>query len=458
VYYTTDSLCGISPVKPTVLPVEKDEHGNVIPLQSPYILMIDRGNCTFVQKVRNAQRDGAAAVLVADSTCLCRATDCIMPPEQLECEREEPIMSDDGSGADISIPSFLVFKQDADKMKLVLEKNQPIRAELSFSVPSPDSRVEYDLWTTPADPLAFNFLKSFESAAVELANDASFTPHMYIINGIDVGCRGMVSGENFCEGLCTNHGRYCATDPDDDLAAGISGTDVVAESLRRMCIWEGYGTKDGIGSPWWKYVEKFLDTCGNPDRLNLFSDKSCIEGAMKYAGVDPKSIDACMTKSGGLEGDDKNTLLEASMNALKKSGTFLIPSLYVNQAPVRGLMSYSTVFKAICSGYASGYEPKICKACANCNKEEQCVEDGVCRSGFDAYQTSGNANGISTGTFAASMLGITLLFSIVGYMVFKRQQQGMRDEVRGILAEYMPVGSYVVERRTLCTRIIRVYR
>jgi hypothetical protein len=40
-------------------------------------------------------------------------------------------------------------------------------------------------------------------------------------------------------------------------------------------------------------------------------------------------------------------------------------------------------------------------------------------------------------------MGIVLLFSITGYIVYQRQQRRMRAEVRGILAEYMPVGSYV---------------
>lgn len=39
--------------------------------QSPFILMADRGNCTFVTKVRHAQHAGASGVLVADNVCLC---------------------------------------------------------------------------------------------------------------------------------------------------------------------------------------------------------------------------------------------------------------------------------------------------------------------------------------------------------------------------------------------------
>jgi hypothetical protein len=115
------------------------------PWPSPYILMVDRGGCTFVQKVRirfgrtrsvdinfhclrnfnrkkaifhccglhlifsfsllllfyslqvrNAQRSGAAGVLIADNTCLCNDDACTAANPGTTCEMQEPIMADDG--------------------------------------------------------------------------------------------------------------------------------------------------------------------------------------------------------------------------------------------------------------------------------------------------------------------------------------------------------------------------
>jgi len=43
-------------------------------------------------------------------------------------------MADDGSGADITVPSFLMFKQDADVIKKELkENNQLVQIEMSWS-------------------------------------------------------------------------------------------------------------------------------------------------------------------------------------------------------------------------------------------------------------------------------------------------------------------------------------
>lgn len=49
---------------------------------------------------------GASGVIIADNTCLCKDVEAgkCYKPERVDCEQVEPIMADDGSGADIAIP------------------------------------------------------------------------------------------------------------------------------------------------------------------------------------------------------------------------------------------------------------------------------------------------------------------------------------------------------------------
>ena len=137
-YYADSDLCDPAVDTRKGYPIRsKDNDGNMLPWPSPYILMVDRGGCTFVQKVRNAQRSGAAGVIIADNTCLCSAGDSCHSDPGTDCETREPIMADDGSGADISIPSFLMFKQDADPIKAEVMANHPVRIEMAWSLPSP---------------------------------------------------------------------------------------------------------------------------------------------------------------------------------------------------------------------------------------------------------------------------------------------------------------------------------
>jgi hypothetical protein len=389
--------------------------------------MVDRGGCTFVTKVRNAQRSGAAAVIISDTTCLCSHSTCI-PAQDAECETTEPVMADDGSGSDISIPSFLMYKEDADLVKDVVKNNQVVRAEMVWTLPSEGDVVEYDLWTTPSDIVSRDFLNSFKEAAIALSSHASFTPHMYIYDGIKSGCQGL-DGQNQCYTLCTNNGRYCATDPDNDLDAGISGADVVTESLRRICIWNKYGT-DGVGKPWWDYVEEFMYRC---DTEQYFSNYECAKDAMKHAGVDFHVVANCVADSGGLETDTKNQLLETQLAEKDATGVVIVPTMYVNKTPIRGALSLATVFKAICAGYASGHAPEVCQLCATCSDEVTCVEKGHCNG-----QTP--AGGIvSMPIFIASLGGVVLLFACIGFVQWRRSQAQMRDQVRGILAQYMPL-------------------
>lgn len=442
VYYADSDLCDPNvdvhkgyPTRPL------DENGAMEPWKSPFILMIDRGTCTFVQKVRNAQRAGAAAVIVADNVCMCDAEN---DPDigcksnaGFSCEYRVPIMSDDGSGSDITIPSFLMFKQDADSIKDEVKNNNVVQVEMAWATPAPDDRVEYDLWTVPTDFLSVEFLQSFKKASVALGEHAYFTPHQYVYDGILANCQG-ANGENMCRTLCTNSGRYCATDPDNNLDEGISGADVVTEALRRICIWKHFGADDGIGETWWNYVEQFLERCNTPD---YFMNKDCINDVYAHAGIEGKVVEQCMKDSGGLEGDVPNSFLDAEIKAKGEIGVVVVPSLYINNSVMRGKLKSSNVFKAVCSGFLQGTEPDICKTCTACSDNDvvDCTSTGYCIASEINPSNKKSSGGVSTGQFVFSMFAITAAFGSVGYWQYKKSQRQMRDQVRGILAEYMPL-------------------
>lgn len=446
VYYADSDLCEPNvdthkgyPIRPLDAETKKME-----PWPSPFILMVDRGTCTFVQKVRNAQRVGAAAVIVADNTCLCDAegeaeTQCHSDPNApLPCQARSPIMADDGSGADITIPSFLMHKQDADKVKAEVMANHVVQIEMAWATPAPDDRVEYDLWSLPNNAISKNFVTTFRSAAKALDKHAYFTPHQFFYDGLMFNCQGK-SGENACHTLCTNNGRYCATDPDDDLDSGISGADVVTEILRRICIYKHYGEEDGIAENYWKYMEKFSDRCEDPD---FFKNEDCLNDVYKHAEIDGGVIEQCMKDSGGLEGDVSNSFLDKELQAKKDSGVVVIPAVYVNNAVMRGALTSANVFRAICSGFLEGTEPDICKACVASADQDiiKCTEDGYSPNVVNpTSKSSSSKKGISRGQFVFSLMLVSGIFVALGVWQYRKSQREMRDQVRGILAEYMPL-------------------
>jgi len=353
-----------------------------------------------------------------------------------DCQNAEPIMADDGSGGDIFIPSFLMFKHDAETIKSEVKLDHMVQIEMQWALPTPDDRVEYDLWTVPSDTVSKEFQKSWGEVAKKLDKHVYFTPHQYIYDGVKSHCQGN-DGKNMCFNLCTNNGRYCATDPDSDLEHGISGADVVRESLRRICIWKHYGESDGIGEKYWNYITHFLDRCDTPD---YFASKDCANDAMKLAKVDQEAINRCINDSGGTESNSGNTLMDLEMAAQARRGVVILPTVFVNTVALRGALNVESVFNAVCAGFLQGTQPDVCNTCNGCRDVVGCAKKGVCNAkGFGNYDDSIGGGSVSKRTFGVSLLVVCGIFGVAGYLHWKKTREEMRDQVRGILAEYMPL-------------------
>ena len=67
---------------------------------SPF-MMAKRGECSFVQKVRNMENIGVAVSIIIDNQ------------EEII---DEILMSDDGTGGGIRIPSMLIGKNDGNRL------------------------------------------------------------------------------------------------------------------------------------------------------------------------------------------------------------------------------------------------------------------------------------------------------------------------------------------------------
>ena len=94
----------------------------------------------------------------------------------------------------------------------------------------------------------------------------------------------------------------------------------------------------------------------------------------------------------------------------------------------------AVVFKAVCAGYERGSEPEVCKKCANCLDEYGCVVNGKCTAGGVSVE-----GGVTPEVFAGVLGVLVLFFCFVGFCQWRRTQMEMRNQVRGIMAEYMPL-------------------
>ncbi|XP_074311929.1 vacuolar-sorting receptor 1-like [Silene latifolia] len=318
----------------------------------PIFLLVDRGGCYFTLKAWNAQNIGVAAVLVADNR--------IEPLITMDTPEEAGLQDD--YVQNITIPSALISMSLGDKLKRSISEGEVVHIKLDWreTVPHPDDRVEYELWTNSNDECGpkcdaqIEFVKSFKGAAQILEKNGytRFTPHY-----ITWFCPEAFTSSKQCKSQCINHGRYCAPDPEHDFAAGYEGKDVVLQNLRQACFFK-VANESGKPWTWWDYVSDFAIRC--PMKEKKYT-KECADRVIKSLGVDLKKIDECI---GDIKADNENPVLKAEQEAQIGHGSrgdvTILPTLIVNNRQYRGKLVKHAVLKAICSGFEETTEPSLC--------------------------------------------------------------------------------------------------
>jgi len=198
---------------------KKEQDGAKMFGTTPFFVA-DRGDCSFVTKVRNIEKAGAGMGLVVDSS-----------DEPIE----NVVMSDDGTGAGIRIPSMLISKKDGIKLIDFLttakkELLDQIMVIATFDMRSPDNRVEYDIWYSSSNDMALDFITKFSKVDKALGENVLMTPHFVFKPCMGAGCTDEFKKDN-----CFADGKYCSSDPTHPK---IKGVEIMLEDLRQMCIYQ----------------------------------------------------------------------------------------------------------------------------------------------------------------------------------------------------------------------------
>ncbi|KAJ6705269.1 RING FINGER AND PROTEASE ASSOCIATED DOMAIN-CONTAINING [Salix purpurea] len=318
----------------------------------PTVLLLDRGECYFALKAWNAQQAGAAAVLVSDNI------------DEPLLTMDSPEMSTDADGyvEKIGIPSVFIEKSFGESLKEALKNKEDVVIKLDWreSVPHPDQRVEYELWTNSNDECGarcdeqMDFVKNFKGHAqiLERGGYTLFTPHY-----ITWYCPQAFILSSQCKSQCINHGRYCAPDPEQDFGVGYEGKDVVFENLRQLCV-HRVANESGRSWVWWDYVTDFHFRCS---LKNKRYSKECAEDVLKSLDLPVEKIKKCM---GDPEADVENEVLrteqELQVGRGSRGDVSILPTLVINNVQYRGKLERTAVLKAICSGFKENSDPPVC--------------------------------------------------------------------------------------------------
>ena len=184
-------------------------------------MIAERGECSFVQKVRNMEQIGVSVAIVIDSRA-----------EMID----EILMSDDGTGGGIRIPSMLIGMSDGNVLldwykKASQEEKDQLVLMSEFVMPQFDT-AKVDFWFTSSSDRAISFLEDFKAIEENLGELLEFKPRYVFWE-----CTSCDS--NYLNNDCFGGGKYCAVESSN---AKLKGRDIVLEDLRQLCIWDNADT------------------------------------------------------------------------------------------------------------------------------------------------------------------------------------------------------------------------
>lgn len=295
------------------------------------IVLVDRGDCSFVTKVRNAERAGASLVVVVDD----RAENIT-----------NVIMGDDGTGMGLRIPAMLIGSKSGATLKnyaITSDKVATLSAE--FVMKSPDNVVEMEFWYSSNNVLALDFLKEFDKYMYDLQDYLAFVPRF-----VTWGCE--MCTEGFKQVECFGDGKYCA--PNHSMFDNVQGKEVILEDLRETCLHSKLAS-EWRESVWWDYMRYVHMSCYD------FVSEDCSKRAHEQIGEDFEKTMRCVESSfDGQKMDyhSDNEILAKNSEAWRDYGILYWPSVTINKVSYRGDITPANILEAVCAGLYT--KPRVC--------------------------------------------------------------------------------------------------
>lgn len=424
----------------------------------PMIIAVDRGQCSFVSKVLNAQEAGANAVLVFDN----------------ESEREEEVIMvsmSERSGESVKIPSMMISKKYGDKIRRALldETTKRVVVTMRWLEINKSETVTFDLWTNSGDQALIDLLIGQENVNsytegnfpfANLKNTLNFRPRYEIIDGYQMGCSEndqSEDGDNIdpmdaaldemmqeaCGTSCINGGRYCATTTGLNTVRGIiyvSGRKIMKMNLFQLCIREisrKTFNEDKVITAWWKVNRYFYAYCvyANAD----FSQNCALYALEKKSPSKEFSEAVSQCIDDNLHGG-KSKLLQREIpyeqSPVAITDTSLPSNAYINKTPYLGSLLCGvheprcSIFEAICAAYAPNSVPEICHQPEKCELTKPRDICGVCGGDGSSCQW--------TLLQLVKWTGTSLLIIAV-FVVIYSQNRHLSSNIQRIEALYEPL-------------------
>ena len=159
---------------------------------------------------------------------------------------------------------------------------------------------------------------------------------------------------------------------------GYSGSDVVEENVRQLCLFRELQRRNDTAA-WWRYSVRHSNECA---MTRGAFDRPCAEGIMAGSenpdgdgdgddasfglGFDPAAIARVRACVGDLDADvanramDAELRLQADQDDSGRGAVVLLPTVVINLNQYRGRLSGKDVLRALCAGFAEATAPEVC--------------------------------------------------------------------------------------------------
>ncbi|CAD8116226.1 unnamed protein product [Paramecium sonneborni] len=316
---------------------------SLMPTNGSQFIMIERGNCTFVTKVRNAQNAGYTLAIIGNNYDYPLESDFVM--------------ADDGHGYAINIPSIFITSQDFNVIKEFVLKYQvsnsleeQVFVLVKFDVKKRDD-VDVILHLEVSNRDSYRVIDEFQEYYDLLKNEkVNYTLLYSIFNS-----NNTQSDYSIDESNCICQRRYCAMDPDGE---GIgTGRNIIEEAIRQTCIFKHFPLQ------YFQYMNKFNFECSKAQAYS-----TCGSKIITNLGIQDDEIVKCRDESFKDPFNHKtatnlnnsyNAILEHQLLLQEKSGAIGLPSVVVNSVVYKGQLTGKGIFGEICNSF--NLPPSVCR-------------------------------------------------------------------------------------------------
>lgn len=327
------------------------------------VVLVDRGSCSFVTKVRNVQNIGGKIALIVNDR---------------EDDARIFAMNDDGTGKDINIPGLMISQEQGQKIKEFIKNNKNATIMLNIDNSIEDQKtnqVEFNINFIANDRKVYQMLESLKKNSDLFANSEQikFVPNYVTVTHPEYNANSFnpkLTENNNC--ICG--GRYCSYGHNffgDSFLNTINSQDVIIESVRQKCVFNLSYSKYNSHSFYWNYMTSFSESCLNGNKFGVACSRDVINSIDKKM---QSEVEQCFKNSFQVEFNSNvgpsnnsedlrhscvfNSILEQDKEAVSGRIKEVLPVVFINNHTLYGTWNADNVLEAICANLK--HKPESC--------------------------------------------------------------------------------------------------